>query len=72
MDAAEMDALLKQIGWSVQTLAQRLGVRTSTIGDWLNGRRNIPDNLADWLRQVARALDQAPALPEGWRSGGGC
>jgi transcriptional regulator with XRE-family HTH domain len=72
MDGAEMEALLRQIGWTARELAQRLGIRGSTVGDWLNGRRSIPDNVADWLRQVAQVLDQAPALPEGWRSGTGC
>jgi hypothetical protein len=72
MDGPEMDALLKQIGWTPQVVAGRLGVRTTTIYDWLTGRRSIPPNLGDWLRQVAHAIDQAPALPDGWRSGGDC
>ena len=30
MDGPEMDALLKQIGWTPQVLAAKLGVRNST------------------------------------------
>jgi hypothetical protein len=65
MDGAEMDAILRQIGWHLQELA----VRPSTIYDWLTGRRVIPPNLADWLQLVRDAQSQAPALPDGWRPG---
>jgi hypothetical protein len=69
MDGPEMDAILKRIGWTPPVLAGRLGVRGSTVYDWLRGRRQIPPNLANWLRQVADAIDQAPPLPDGWRLG---
>jgi hypothetical protein len=32
------------------------------------GLDDIPPNLAAWLHQVADKVDEAPALPEGWRS----
>lgn len=67
----EMFATMQAIGWSPATLARRLGVQESSVRQWLNGRREIPPNLADWLTKVRDAQGQAPSLPDGWRSGGG-
>jgi hypothetical protein len=72
MDGTELGEVLKAIGWSVAELQRRLGVRGDTVRQWLSNRREIPPNLERWLYQVRDAQGQAPALPDGWRSGGGC
>ncbi len=72
MTGDEMGRVLERIGWSPATLAARLGIRVDTVRQWLAGRRAIPPNLETWLIQLAEHMDQAPALPDGWRSGGGC
>lgn len=38
-----------------------------SLNGWLHGSRPIPENLAEWLREVAVALDKAPPLPRGWK-----
>lgn len=68
MDGPEMAALLQRIGWTGGELARRLNTRDITVSRWLNGRREIPDNLAEWLQQVADQLDKAPPLPRDWRN----
>jgi len=67
VDGAELDSVLKQIGWHPPVLAQRLGVRNDSVYGWLTGRRPIPDNLAVWLRRIRDAQGQVPPLPDGWR-----
>jgi transcriptional regulator with XRE-family HTH domain len=62
----ELSATLKQIGWPISELVDRLQIRPDTVMQWLRGRRTIPDNVAAWLIQVRDKLDEAPALPEGW------
>jgi transcriptional regulator with XRE-family HTH domain len=69
MDGPEMSEALRQIGWTAQQLAERLGVRRDTVTGWLTGRRPVPENLAAWLRAIRDHLDAQP-LPDGWRSGG--
>ena len=71
MNGQELSEALKQIGWNPTELARRLGIRVHSIFDWLNGRRPVPDNVADWLIKVRDLVDQAPPLPDGWRSSDG-
>ena len=67
MTSAEMVECLGQIGWTATELARRLGVSDRSVRRYLSGERQIPDNLADWLRQVATALQSVPPVPAGWR-----
>jgi hypothetical protein len=67
MNGAELDFVLKQIGWSPPELARRLGVRNDSVYQWLTNRRPIPTNLERWLYQVRAGLASAPPLPEGWQ-----
>jgi DNA-binding transcriptional regulator YiaG len=70
MDGAELDAILKTLGWTPQELARRLSVRNDSVYAWLTNRRPIPQTLADWLRLHRTAQGSVPPLPENWRSGG--
>ena len=67
MTGAELSEVLRQIGWPVSELVQRLGVRPDTVTQWLRGRREIPDNLARWLVAVRDGVASAGELPDGWR-----
>jgi hypothetical protein len=70
MDGAQLDAILREIGWTREELQRRLSIRADTIRGWLTNRRPIPEVVAQWLRQVRDAQGQAPPLPEGWRRDG--
>jgi plasmid maintenance system antidote protein VapI len=67
MDADELNRTLAQIGWSQHELARRLEVRPDTVRGWVTGRRTVPDNLAEWLRQHRDKQTEVPPLPDGWR-----
>jgi hypothetical protein len=67
MTGAKMSDLLREIGWEPATLAQKLGVRVDMVRGWLTSRREIPPNLADWLRRVRDAQASAGPVPEDWR-----
>jgi hypothetical protein len=67
MTGAKMSDLLREIGWEPATVAQKLGVRVDVVRGWLAGRREIPPNLADWLRRVRDGQASAGPLPEDWR-----
>jgi DNA-binding transcriptional regulator YiaG len=68
MNGNEMAAILKRLGWSNGELARRLNVREMSVSQWINGRRGIPDNLAEWLVEMVDHMDRAPPLPRGWKS----
>jgi plasmid maintenance system antidote protein VapI len=69
MDADEMSEILREIGWEPAELARRLDVRQDTVRRWLSGRREIPPNLAAWLRLHRTVQAQVPLLPDNWRPG---
>ena len=70
MDAAELSEVLRAIGWSSNELARRLSIRVTTVADWLNGRRAVPDNVAAWLTAHRDAQGQVPfCLKDGGRAG---
>lgn len=62
----EFRAARERIGWSRPHLAQRLGVRETSVLHWENGRTVIPERLGVWLLAHVAAHDAAPELPESW------
>jgi transcriptional regulator with XRE-family HTH domain len=66
MTPKRLEACLQELGWMQPELARRLGVRLSTIRQWLSGRRAIPPNVDRWLEDLARRVGEAPSQPEGW------
>jgi hypothetical protein len=66
MDGQEMAQLLGRIGWPSSELARRLNIGVRSVAGWLSGKRPVPDNVAEWLREVADNADRAPRLPRGW------
>ena len=67
MTADEFNALLVQLGWSISFLAYRkLGMASDTaVRRWRSGQNRIPGALADWLRLVARTVEELPP-PKEW------
>jgi len=65
MTPGEMRECLDALSWSQTMLAMRLGIEERRVSDWVRGRRDMPPNLADWLRRSAASLRAEP-LPEGW------
>lgn len=67
MTADEFNALLAQLGWSTSFLAfRKLGLASDTaVRRWRYGQNRIPPALADWLRLVARTLQDLPP-PKEW------
>jgi len=64
---SELTHLLGQIGWTRGELARRLGVSDSAVQGWATGRREAPENLLAWLRDVASQMAEAGAQPPDWR-----
>jgi DNA-binding transcriptional regulator YiaG len=69
MTGNEMFEILRQLDWSPAALARRLSVRVDTVRQWLNSRREIPPNLAEWLIDLHNKLLEKP-LPDGWSNSG--
>jgi hypothetical protein len=67
MTADEFDALLGQLGWTIPFLAHsKLGLTSDrTVRRWRSGQNRIPSALADWLRLVARTVEDLPP-PDEW------
>jgi hypothetical protein len=65
--ADEFNALLALLGWSNSFLAySKLGMTSDrAVRRWRSGQNRIPPALADWLRLVARALQDLPP-PKEW------
>ena len=67
MTAAEFNIVLELIGWSRNTLAQRLGMGSDrAVRRWSSGQNAIPPAIAAWLLLVARALEDLPP-PADWQ-----
>lgn len=60
MTPAEFSALLDRIGWSRRELARKIGVHEDGPRNWTRPGYRIPDQVADYLRAVAAALDAVP------------
>jgi len=60
-----MRLCLAALRWSQTMLAEQLGIAERRVSDWATGRRDMPPNLADWLRRSAAALRAEP-LPKDW------
>ena len=63
----EFNALLAQVGWSNSFFAySKLGMTSDrAVRRWRAGQNRIPPALADWLRSVARAVQDLPP-PKEW------
>lgn len=51
---------LATIGWSARELARRTGRTDSAGGEWIAGRREIPQDVAAWLLRQCRRLNLDP------------
>lgn len=66
----EMSDALRRIGWSVNELSRRLRIGERRLRRMTDGREEIPENLADWLRGLAENMDRQPRMPKDWRMRG--
>jgi DNA-binding transcriptional regulator YiaG len=64
--SSEVSELLQTIGWSQRELARRLNITDSTVRSWISGRRMPPPPVVEWLQDIARRIQEAPATPPGW------
>jgi ribosome-binding protein aMBF1 (putative translation factor) len=62
----EYTEALDAIGWSPHRLAQRLGVHETRTRRWGTGAYPVPENVAKWLRHLAR-VHEVHRLPAGWK-----
>jgi len=67
MTGDELDDCLTRIGWSQMRLADRLGIRHTTVVRWRHDRQPIPEPIAHWLDKVARFHDRTPPPPRDWQ-----
>lgn len=56
MTGPELDAALRDIGWSRSELGRRVGRRPSYVDAWATGRRTIPSWLAQYVCAVRDAV----------------
>ena len=60
MTGAQFSALIERVGWSGRWLADRLGLSRGHMGDMMTGRVSPNDSIADYLKRVAKAIDDIP------------
>jgi hypothetical protein len=63
---ANFHELMARIGWSDAELSRRVSVRPGAVRAWRTGRREVPQNLLEWLRMHADAIERLPPLPKDW------
>lgn len=56
MTGAQLKTLLDQIGWTVNQTEQRLAVPGNTLQRMVHDRKEIPQSLAVWVRDLAKAI----------------
>jgi transcriptional regulator with XRE-family HTH domain len=52
---------LDHIGWSLRSLADRLGMGATTMRRWAEGTYPVPQDVAQWLQKLAVAHERNPA-----------
>jgi hypothetical protein len=65
MTPEEMTACLEEIGWSSRSLSKRLGSDESNARKMMKGTREIPQALAEFLREW-RAFSETHRKPPLW------
>jgi hypothetical protein len=55
--------------WSAGDLSDALKVNRRTIFRWLNGQNETPENVLDWLHELAE-FHKSHQFPVGWNSRG--
>lgn len=63
MTPQRLTECLDVLGWSHGMCADRLHISDRTVRSWCNGRRPVPENVAVWIEDLARRVQQKP---EGW------
>ena len=64
MTPDRMAEILRILRSAPSSLAHALGMtRDRTVREWLNGRRPIPEPIADWLELMHRHQQTAPPPP---------
>ena len=62
MTPERLREILDALGWNATALARRLGMaRERSATEWLNGRRPIPQPVADWLELMLPPRADRPA-----------
>ncbi len=69
MTRQRLVTLLQALGWSQSALADRLHCSASTVRQWCNGRKPVPENVAEWLDEFGGWLLANP-LPKRWKPQG--
>lgn len=60
MKPARLNDCLAIIGWPIREVARRLEMPESGIRWWLAGRYPVPDEIAQWLEELANAIETIP------------
>lgn len=66
MSPESLRACLAGLRWSQRGLADALNAHPTTVRRWATGEQAIPENVAEWLEDLARYVEQRP-FPVGWR-----
>jgi plasmid maintenance system antidote protein VapI len=56
MTGSQLKRCLDQIGWTVNQTEQRLAVPGNTLQRMVHDKKQIPEGLAAWVRNIARAI----------------
>jgi hypothetical protein len=73
MTSTEFRECADAIGWSQRQIADILsgGASHTTVAKWARAKQDIPENVAEWLRALAK-VHRENHLPKGWKGGPQC
>jgi hypothetical protein len=66
---------LDVLDWSDGDLSRRVGIRSSKVSAWVNGRSFVPNQVAEWLEDLAQRTVSAGIAelmrkgPDRWQGG---
>jgi hypothetical protein len=66
MEPTELRETLKELRWSGEHLADRLGIGRSVVRNWLSGHQPVPSAVVRWLWKWRAGVGRLPELPDGW------
>lgn len=60
MTSTQFRARLEALGWTQRGLAERMGVAHNTVHRWALDQARVPDDVAQWLNDLAQYLQLHP------------
>lgn len=61
MTHTEFKKTIMLIGWTQRGAARMMGVGETSVREWANGKRQVPESISNWLLVVSKPFKDYPS-----------